>query len=162
MSFYLDLDEDLIDAYDEDTNPGGVRRVLENPTRYLRNAEAIWKLLGIEDKASELSVLLRGLRNAYWIEDLSVVRMEPDEVIHLAGLLGGIVEAAERELVDHNWRVHPVWIEQIEQAHPGLGYFTTDGQGQRIYSLSMCLSELIMTMGYLRDAIDLGCAVRVG
>jgi hypothetical protein len=65
VNLYLDLDEDLIDHYDEDTNPGGVRRVLENATRYLDNAVAIWKLLGIEDKAAELSVLLRGLWNVY-------------------------------------------------------------------------------------------------
>jgi hypothetical protein len=159
VNLYLDLDEDLIDHYDEDTNPGGVRRVLENATRYLDNAVAIWKLLGIEDKAAELSVLLRGLWNVYRIERIPVIRMEPDEVIQLAGLLGGIVEAAERELVDDDWRVHPVWVEQIEQAHPGLGYFTTDGQGERIYSLSMCLSQLNMTVAYLRDAIELGCAV---
>lgn len=159
MNLYLDLDEDLIDRYDEDTNPGGVRRVLENATRYLEKAAAIWKLLGVEDKAAELSVLLRGLWNVYRIERIPVIRMEPDEVIQLAGLLGGIVEAAERELVDDDWRVYPVWIEQIEQAHPGLGYFTTDGQGERIYSLSMCLSELNMTAAYLRDAIELGCAV---
>jgi hypothetical protein len=161
VNLYLDLDEDLIDPYDEDTNPGGVRRVLENATRYFHNAVALWKLLGIEDKAAELSALLRGLSNVYWIERISVIRMEPDEVIQLAGLLGGIVEAAERELIDNNWTVYPVWTGQIERAHPGLGYFTTNSQGQLIYSLSMCLSELNMTVAYLRDAIELGCAVLV-
>lgn len=45
---------------------------------------------------------------------------------------------------------------------PPLGYFTTDADGQRIYTLSRCLSELNMTRIYLRDAIKLGCAVLVG
>jgi hypothetical protein len=161
MNLYLDIDETLIDEYDEDTNPGGVRRVLEDAGYYLRSAIALWDLLGVTDKSSELAVLLRMLFNVYRVEELSPCWLETDELFRLEYLLEGLVEAAERELVDENWRAHSIWIAEIERRHPRLGYFTTDGNGERIYSLSKCLSEVHLTLMYVRKAIGLGCNVLV-
>jgi hypothetical protein len=161
VNLYLDIDDNA-DEYDEDTNPGGTRTVLEEAGVYLHNAAALWDVLGVKDKAKELAALRQRLFDMSSSEHQGEARLEPDELVRLATLLDGLVEAAERGLVDENWRVHPERISEVDQKRPPLGYFTTDADGQRIYTLSRCLSELNMTLAYVRKAINLGCAVLAG
>jgi len=161
VNLYLDIDDNA-DDYDEDTNPGGTRRVLEDAGMYLLNAATLWDVLGVEDKARELAALRQRFFDMVSSEHLGEARLTPGELVRLKALLDGLVEAAERELVDENWQVHPERIAEVEQKQPPLGYFTTDADGQRIYTLSRCLSELNMTLAYLKRALKLGCAVMVG
>lgn len=154
MNFHLDAEE-IEDRYDEDENPTGVRRVLEDGDRLLADAARIWDALG-SDKGERLRRM--------WREELDpseegISYVTASQLGRLVELLEGIDTETESSLADASWNVRPELVERVEARAPGLGRVNRLGGGGSEYTIAEPLSGARLLRRFLRDALRLGLDV---